>query len=466
MAARSRRMTLPSLAGRIDPIYKPATKPTSDPAHSAAFIFLHGLGDDAEGLENIADQFQKNDKVSYMHWVIPNAMEDRDAMTTAWYRPSPLTAFAPSRPELEEEEDEQGLVKSAAYVESLIDACVRKGIPPNRIVLGGFSQGCALSLFTDLTSKKYSGRLAGIVGLCGYLPLAGGSQLQHLRAVAELPPTHGDVPIFLARGKGDSLIPKRIWNITLKGLEAFDASSVEQHEYEGGHTINGPMLRASPTTSQNMAPIKKDAEDTKKEAKLTPEQSAALVLDYLRKQNRPYSATDISTNLKNRVTKAAAAKLLKDMHERKEIEGRAAGKQIVYHTIQAPDEASLEMLHQMDTETARLRDETVALKAEEKELQKALRGSASQVPLSELKASIAALEHDKAEMMARLAKLTSGSVQPIGVEEREGIGRENRVWLKAAAARKRIRGELWGVMAGAIEREKWEETQEGLGLEF
>ncbi len=83
-----------------------------------------------------------------------------------------------------------------------------------------------------------------------------------------------------------------------------------------------------------MAPIKKDAEDTKKEAKLNPEQSATLILDYLRKQNRPYSATDISANLKNRVTKTAAAKLLKDMHERKEIEGRAAGKQIVYHVIQ------------------------------------------------------------------------------------------------------------------------------------
>lgn len=79
-----------------------------------------------------------------------------------------------------------------------------------------------------------------------------------------------------------------------------------------------------------MAPVKKDD----KEAKLTPEQSATLILDYLRKQNRPYSATDISTNLKNRVTKAAAAKLLKDMHERKELEGRAAGKQIVYHAIQ------------------------------------------------------------------------------------------------------------------------------------
>lgn len=82
-----------------------------------------------------------------------------------------------------------------------------------------------------------------------------------------------------------------------------------------------------------MAPTKKDAKE-EKEAKLTPQQSADLMLDYLRKQNRPYSATDISTNLKNRVTKAAAAKLLKDLHERKEIEGRAAGKQLVYHSIQ------------------------------------------------------------------------------------------------------------------------------------
>lgn len=80
-----------------------------------------------------------------------------------------------------------------------------------------------------------------------------------------------------------------------------------------------------------MAPTKKDGD---KEAKLTPEQSAALILDYLRKQNRPYSATDISANLKNRVTKSAATKLLKDMHERGEIEGKAAGKQSVYHAVQ------------------------------------------------------------------------------------------------------------------------------------
>ena len=88
----------------------------------------------------------------------------------------------------------------------------------------------------------------------------------------------------------------------------------------------------------DMAPTKAAAtEKGEKEVKLTPEQSAALMLEYLRKQNRPYSATDISSNLKNRVTKAAATKLLKDMHERGDIEGKAAGKQIVYHAIQVSE---------------------------------------------------------------------------------------------------------------------------------
>lgn len=80
-----------------------------------------------------------------------------------------------------------------------------------------------------------------------------------------------------------------------------------------------------------MAPTKKDGE---KEAKFTPQESAKAIMDYLRKENRPYSATDISGNLHNRVTKTLAQKLLKDMHERKEIEGRASGKQLVYHVIQ------------------------------------------------------------------------------------------------------------------------------------
>ena len=77
----------------------------------------------------VADQFQSNDKLPYMNWIIPNAMEDRDAMTTAWYRPTAFSLFASTRPELEEEEDKEGMMKTVEYIESLIDACVNKGVP-------------------------------------------------------------------------------------------------------------------------------------------------------------------------------------------------------------------------------------------------------------------------------------------------------------------------------------------------
>nr|POF15264.1 acyl-protein thioesterase 1 [Quercus suber] len=228
-----------------DPIFKPAANPCSAPGHSAAFIFVHGLGDDAQGLENVADQFQNNEKLSWMNWIIPNAKEHRDAMTTAWYRPTSLSPFPPSRPELADEEDEEGMLETVTYLESLIDACVAKGIPLQRIVLGGFSQGCAMSLLTDLVSAKYSGRLAGVVGLMGYLPLAPGGRIQQLRACAGLPPVAGEVSMFLARGRQDRLIPTRIWNQTLKGLKdlGVNEGAMEVHEYEGlGHSLSGPLM--------------------------------------------------------------------------------------------------------------------------------------------------------------------------------------------------------------------------------
>lgn len=67
-----------------------------------------------------------------------------------------------------------------------------------------------MALLTDLTSAKYAGRLAGIVGLMGYLPLC--ERVGDLRAKAGLPATHGDVPVFLARGVQDRMIPKKTWS--------------------------------------------------------------------------------------------------------------------------------------------------------------------------------------------------------------------------------------------------------------
>jgi predicted esterase len=65
-------------------------------------------------------------------------------------------------------DDEAGLLKSAEQINHLISAEVESGTLPSRIVLGGFSQGGAMSLLTGLTSEK---KLAGVLGLSSWLPL-------------------------------------------------------------------------------------------------------------------------------------------------------------------------------------------------------------------------------------------------------------------------------------------------------
>jgi len=227
---------------REPPVIKPAIEPASDPAHGAAFVFLHGLGDDGHGWENVAEQFQAGNRLPYMQWIFPNATENRDAMTQAWYTPTSLEAPR-GRPELADEEDEDGLLRSVTYIESVLDGLTSRGIPPNRIVLGGFSQGCAMSLLTEL-SGRYSGKLAGVVGLMGYLPIP--ERIQHLRTEAGLPHVIGEVPMFLAKGGKDRLIPRSVWDRSLKKLTELGISeeALNVHEYpELGHEVSATLLK-------------------------------------------------------------------------------------------------------------------------------------------------------------------------------------------------------------------------------
>ena len=191
----------------------------------------------------IANHISKSNRLDYLQWVLPDAPENRDAMQQAWYTPTPLTAVPSSRPELDDPEDVDGLKKSVMYVEELIESLLSRGIALDRIVLGGFSQGHAVTLLAGLTSK-YAGRLAGLVCLSGYLPLA--DQIQHLRSLNGLPESVGDVPIFLARGVPDPLVPKRYWATCLNKLGdlGWKKEAIELHEYEGlGHSVSGKELQ-------------------------------------------------------------------------------------------------------------------------------------------------------------------------------------------------------------------------------
>lgn len=232
------------LPQRTPPIIIRPSVPPNDPAKSSAIIFIHGLGDDATGIESIVRQFQSARKLPHTTWVLPNALENHDLAATAWYLPTRLSPYPSSRPELEEEEDEQGIMDTIDYIKSLIDDLVAQGISERRIVVGGFSQGHAIALLTGLTSK-YSERLGGLFGLSGYLPLS--DRIPTLRDKIGLPKElRGEVDIFLARGVGDRLVPKRCHRLCHERL--FELGIKEEKttikEYEGmGHVMSGAELR-------------------------------------------------------------------------------------------------------------------------------------------------------------------------------------------------------------------------------
>ncbi|KAL2219051.1 Tat binding protein 1-interacting protein-domain-containing protein [Thermoascus aurantiacus ATCC 26904] len=211
-----------------------------------------------------------------------------------------------------------------------------------------------------------------------------------------------------------------------------------------------------------MAPKKGKADKT------ALEDGAAMILDYLRKQNRPYSAIDISANLHNKVTKSYAAKALKEMHERKQVEGRVSGKQIVYHALQDPaDDATPEALAAIEDGIKQLQDELAAHKASEKSLRGELAMLCSKVPISELRQEVSRLEAERAETLGRLAKLRNdddGAL--VSAEQRAQVEREWKEWRKHVHVRKKICRDLWERCTEVLPEDTTkEDLWESLGLE-
>lgn len=107
------------------------------------------------------------------------------------------------------EEDEAGIIRSRDYFHSLIDAEVAKGIPANRIVLGGFSQGGAMALVSGVTYKE---QLGGIFGLSCYLLLQ-----KTLKEMREDSPNK-KTPIFMGHGDADQVVAHKYGEMSAKAL--------------------------------------------------------------------------------------------------------------------------------------------------------------------------------------------------------------------------------------------------------
>ena len=201
------------------------------PNPSASIIVLHGLGDSGEGWAPIVNELDLTG-LPGIRFIFPHANTmpvtlNGGYVMRAWYD----ILGAELGPGGAPREDEAGLRASQALVEALIAAERARGIAASRIVLAGFSQGCAMAFMTGLRHRK---RLAGLLGMSGYLPLAD-------RLAAERSPANADVPIFQAHGTQDPVIPIGRATASRDALKAL-GYDVEWHSYAMPHSVCGPEI--------------------------------------------------------------------------------------------------------------------------------------------------------------------------------------------------------------------------------
>jgi phospholipase/carboxylesterase len=195
-------------------------------APTASLIVLHGLGADGNDFVPFAEELDLR-AVGPVRFVFPHAPTrpvtiNGGYVMRAWY-----DIAGPGGPE-----DEAGLRASQAQVEALIARERERGVPASRIVLAGFSQGCAMTLMTGLRHRE---RLAGLAGLSGYLPLAA-------RTAGERSDANALVPIFLAHGSADPMIPLARATASRDALRAL-GYGVEWHEYPMPHSVCAEEVR-------------------------------------------------------------------------------------------------------------------------------------------------------------------------------------------------------------------------------
>lgn len=188
----------------------------------AAIIWLHGLGADGNDFVPVVPELVRQGERAW-RFVFPHAP----------IRPVTLNGGTPMRAwydllslDRRSVEDAAGFRDTDAAVRRLIEREVERGIRRDRIVLAGFSQGGAVSLYTGL---RYPERLAGIMALSAYLPLA--ERLAAERAAINVP-----TPIFMAHGLSDPVLPCALGAESRDRLKSM-GYSVEWHQYPMPHSV-------------------------------------------------------------------------------------------------------------------------------------------------------------------------------------------------------------------------------------
>jgi len=197
----------------------------ANPTHSV--IWLHGLGADGHDFEPVVPMLGLAAEAA-IRFVFPHAPVRPVTLNggmpmRAWYDIASLTA---SR-----DQDEAGIAASSELVHALIAREVERGVPVERQVIAGFSQGAAMALHTGL---RYPGRLAGIIALSGYLLLP-------QRLAEDGSEANRDVPLFMAHGSQDMVVAYAYGSQSAEHLKAA-GYSLEWHSYPIPHSVSPQEL--------------------------------------------------------------------------------------------------------------------------------------------------------------------------------------------------------------------------------
>ena len=188
----------------------------------ATIIVMHGLGADGRDFLSIVDQMDLS-SVGPVRFLFPNAPVIPVTINGGYQMPAWYDILGA---DLVRIEDESGLRKSQADITALIENEKTRGIGASRIVVAGFSQGCAMTFMVGL---RYPEKLAGLMCMSGYLPLAGKTAAE--RSAASL-----DVPIFMGHGARDGVVVLSRAEASRDALKVM-GYAVEWHEYPMEHSV-------------------------------------------------------------------------------------------------------------------------------------------------------------------------------------------------------------------------------------
>ena len=202
------------------------TLPTAEHETAASprysVIWLHGLGADGNDFAPIVPELVARDwpplRFVFPHAPVRPVTINNGMSMRAWYD---IAAF-----DLNARQDETGMRASIAEVETLIAREHARGVPSERIFLAGFSQGGAIALAAGL---RHSEKLAGIIALSTYLPMAD-------KFAAGRSAANASTPIFWGHGTLDPVV------VVQRGVDSRDLLqsldyTVEWHTYPMAHSV-------------------------------------------------------------------------------------------------------------------------------------------------------------------------------------------------------------------------------------